>query len=111
MPQDTGSVERRRRYPRIDCPRGMLVAWQCGAQRDVSPVRSLSLGGMFISTKNPPAVGEIVKLLVDLPMGELRARAIVRRSIPGKGMGIEFISMLHGDRARLHLMMKQFLRG
>jgi hypothetical protein len=32
---------------------------------------------------------------------EVTARALVRNALPGKGMGVEFISMRLEDRARL----------
>jgi hypothetical protein len=43
----------------------------------------------------------MVKVLLDLPFGEVRARAVVRRVTPARGMGIEFIEMTQEDRARL----------
>ena len=49
-----------------------------------------------------PAIRSMVKLLLDLPQGEVRARAVVRRVNPLKGMGLEFISMTQEHRARLN---------
>lgn len=42
-----------------------------------------------------------------VPGGEVRARAIVRNSHPGKGMGVEFTSMQPEDRARLSRLVRQ----
>jgi hypothetical protein len=85
----------------------MLVAWRGGGQYGVSRVRNLSLGGLFISTAAPPPVGSILKLVFEVPWGEVRARAVVRSSKPGKGMGVEFTSMGHDHRGRLNRLMKK----
>lgn len=90
-----------RRYPRIKPPKGLRVAWQSASQRFVSRVETLGLGGLFISTPDPPAAGTIIALLIDLPGGEVRARAIVRSVLPRQGMGVEIMSMRQEDRARL----------
>ncbi len=103
------SAHKSRRYPRVGLPKGMLVAWQCSGERIVSRVGTLGLGGLFISTPKPPPVGEIVRLFFEVPGGEVRARALVRDSQPGNGMGVEFTSMGHEARARLHLLLKRLL--
>lgn len=100
---------RNRRYPRVGLPKGMLVAWQSSGERIVSRVATLGMGGLFIATPEPPAVGEIVKLYFEVPGGEVRARAIVRDSQQGKGMGVEFTAMGHEARARLHRLLKRLL--
>jgi len=95
-----------RRYVRIKLPKGKLVAWEYGGSRQVSTIRVLALGGLFISTPNPPAKGEAIRLVFDVPDGEVRARATVRDCQPGKGMGIEFTHMRPEARAKLHLLVK-----
>ncbi len=82
-------------------PKGLRVAWQATTQRSVSRVETLGLGGLFICTAEPPAVGTIIQLLIDMPGGEVRARAIVRNVKPAEGMGVEIMSMRQEDRARL----------
>jgi uncharacterized protein (TIGR02266 family) len=88
----------------------MWVAWQAGADREVSRVKSLSLGGLFIATQKPAAVGTLVKLLFEVPGGEVRARGIVKRSVANEGMGIQFSNMGHDDRARLHQLLSKLLK-
>lgn len=96
-----GEAVQRRRYARVKLP-GVLVAWQASTTRSVSRLETLGLGGLFVLTSEPPPLRSMVRLLLDLPGGEVRARAVVRRINPVKGMGIEFISMSHEDRARLN---------
>jgi hypothetical protein len=88
----------------------MMVAWQSGGERFVSRVGTLGLGGLFIFTPEPAAVGTVLKLLFELPGGEVRARAIVRNSESGTGMGVEFTGMDYDDRARLHQLLKRLLQ-
>jgi hypothetical protein len=104
-----GSQSKNRRYPRIVLPKGMLVGWQTTRERVVSTVSTLGLGGMFISTPNPPAVGEMVKLIFQVPAGDVRAVAVVRDSQPGKGMGVQLVSMREEDRGRLQQLLNRLI--
>ncbi|MFY9529770.1 MAG: PilZ domain-containing protein [Candidatus Acidiferrales bacterium] len=88
-------------------PKGLSVAWQTATRRLVSYVGMLGLGGLFIRTKEPPAVGTIIQLLIDIPGGGVRARAIVRDIKPGEGMGVGIVSMGQEDRLRLSSFLSQ----
>jgi len=87
----------------------MMVAWQSGTRRAVSSLGSIALGGLFVLTRQPAPIRSMVKLLMDLPFGEVRARAVVRRVTPALGMGIEFIAMTQEDRARLNKALQPML--
>jgi hypothetical protein len=90
-----------RKYVRVRLKRGTLVAWEHLGVRKISPLSVLGLGGLFISTPEPPPAGDFIKLVFELPGGDVRARARVCDSQPGKGMGIQFVSMGQEARARL----------
>jgi hypothetical protein len=98
-----------RRYPRVGLPRGMQVQWQGVTGHVVSRVGTLGLGGLFIAAVDPPPAGDVIQIYFRVPDGEVRARAIVRDSHPGKGMGIEFTSMGAEERARLHRLICRLL--
>ena len=98
-----------RRYPRVALPKGISVAWQCSDGRGVSRISTIGLGGLFISTPDPPPAGTLLKLLFDVPGGEVRARATVRDTKPGEGMAVGFIDMQHADRARLSQLLKKLV--
>jgi hypothetical protein len=70
-------------------------------------VSTLGLGGLFISAVDPPVVGTLVKLIFDVPGGEVRARAIVKDVKAGEGMAVAFIEMGYEDRARLGQLVKK----
>jgi hypothetical protein len=99
----------KRRYQRVVLPKGMLVAWQCGDGRGVARIATLGLGGLFISTPDPPPVGTLVKILFDAPGGEVRARATVKNIKPGEGMAVAFVDMDSPDRARLNQLVKRLV--
>jgi hypothetical protein len=101
--------EQQRRHPRVRAPKGLLIAWEAGTRRSVSYLESIALGGFFVRTSQPPPVRSTLRILLELPMGDVRARAIVRRVSPGKGMGIEFIGMNPEDRARLNHLLRPLL--
>jgi PilZ domain len=102
-------AKKTRRHPRVKSSKGLFVAWETGSRRAVSRLETLSLGGVFIHTSEPPPVGSALNILIDMQNGDVRARAVVRRVAPGKGMGIEFISMTPEDRARLNKQLQQIL--
>ena len=98
-----------RRYERIGLGRGPLIAWHGPAGRAVSRVAILGLGGMFIEAAEPAAIGAGIRMVFKIGGSEVRARAMVRNSRPGKGMGVEFTSMNPEDRARLHRLVARLL--
>jgi hypothetical protein len=108
MPEKSSSTKRR--YQRIELPQGMAVAWQETSRKEVARVKTLSLGGLFIASLDPPPVGTTLKLIFEVPGGHVRARAVIRNSVPGAGMGIEFTAMNYEDRGRLAILLKRLLR-
>ena len=112
--RETGLVTKsahvvKRRFPRVALPKGMLVAWQHSGGRSVSRVSTLGLGGLFIATSYPPPLGSVLKIVFDVPGGEVRARAIVKNVKAGHGMAVAFIEMGYADRARLDQLLKKLV--
>jgi len=97
----------RRKYPRHRAPKGLFVGWKTAGQRTVSRAETISMGGLFLYTPNPPSKGSIIELLFDLKAGEVRARAIVRHRTL-KGMGVQFVQMQAADRARLNQFLANY---
>jgi hypothetical protein len=104
------SKQQVRRYPRVSLPKGAVVAWEHLGKRKISAAIVLALGGLFISTPDPPPAGDVIKLVFEVPGGDVRARALVCDSQPGKGMGIEFTAMGQEARARLHRLINTLTR-
>jgi len=100
----------KRRYPRIVLPKGMFVAWHGGDLQLFSRVRTLSMGGLFISAPNPPQVGTKLRLAFEVPGGNANAEAIVRNIVRGEGMGVEFTRLELKARILLEKLLKRLLR-
>jgi len=100
----------KRRYTRIPTPVGLWVAWENATGREVSRVRELNAGGMFIATANPPEVGATLEVLLSVPEGEIRAKAIVRNVAPGEGMGVELLDLRGEQAARFRELLKRLIQ-
>ena len=100
----------KRRQPRISLPKGMYVAWHGGDLQLFSRVRTLSMGGLFISVPNPPPAGTKLRLAFEVPGGNVHAEAIVRNIVRGEGMGVEFTRLELKDRILLEKLLKRLLR-
>jgi hypothetical protein len=99
-----------RQYPRILLPKGMRVVWHGGDLQLFSRVRTLGMGGLFISVSDPPPVGTKLRLSFEVPGGNVHAEAIVRNIVPGDGMGVEFTKLGLKDRILLEKLLKRLLR-
>lgn len=100
-----------RRSARIPISGGVWVAWQeQKGSRTVSRVRDVSAGGVFIATTAKVTIGAKLQLLFALPEGETRAQAVVRYVDPEKGIGVEFIGMGAGDRARVQELLRRLAK-
>jgi len=99
-----------RRTARVAVSKGVWVAWKTGGPRNVSRVRDLSAGGVFISTALNIPMGTAVELLFALPEGEARIHGIVRYADGKNGIGVEFTHMGTADRARLQELLRRLNR-
>jgi hypothetical protein len=98
-----------RRHQRVATPKGVWVAWQNGKHQNVSRVRDLNVGGMFIATPTPLASGTILPVLLSVPEGEIRGRTAVRNVIAGEGMGVQFTEINAENQARLNRLVARLL--
>ena len=99
-----------RRYPRMSLPKGMPVSWYGGDLQLFSRVKTLGMGGLFISATDPPPVGTKIRLSFEVPGGHVRAEAIIRNIIRGEGIGVEFTRMDLGDKLLLQKLLNRLLR-
>jgi hypothetical protein len=99
-----------RRHQRISLPRGMSVIWHGSGQQQVSRVKTLSSGGLFLSGSITLRVGTDLTLVFEVPGGMVLADAVVRNSVPGEGMGVEFTKMNPESRVLLEGLLTRLLR-
>jgi hypothetical protein len=98
-----------RRHQRVTTPKGVWVAWQNDKQQNVSRVRDLNIGGMFITTPTPLPPGTVLPLLMSVPEGEIRCKASVRNLVPGEGMGVQFTEINVENQTRLEKLVARLL--
>ena len=97
----------RRFNSRIAASQDVWVCWQCNGREDVSRVRDLSLGGLFLETAVLRAVGALTKVDFLVGEGQIRADAIVRHIVPGRGMGLKFTAVTEQDRRKFAALMRR----
>ena len=100
-----------RRYARVRLTKAKIVAWEYLGERTISTVHVLGLGGLFINTPAPAPTGDYIKLVFEVPGGDVRARALVCDSRSGQGMGIQFVAMGYEARARLSRLLTSSTTG
>jgi hypothetical protein len=99
-----------RRHPRISLPQGMVVTWYGSGQQQVSRVKTLGMGGLFLCGSNTLRVGTNLTLVFEVPGGMVLAEAVVRNIVPGEGMGVEFTKMNPQIRVLLEGLLTRLLR-
>jgi hypothetical protein len=99
-----------RRHPRVKPPNSIVIGWQSGTQRGVSYADNMSVSGAFIRTKVTVPERSLVQVLLDMPVGQVRGRALVRRVAENSGMAVEIIAMDQEDRGRLLRQMRDLLQ-
>jgi PilZ domain len=99
-----------RRHQRISLPKGMDVTWYGAGDQQVSRVKTIGMGGLFLSGSRVKPVGTTLKLVFEVPGGMVFADAIVRNTLPGEGMGVEFTRISPQDRALLAQLLGRLLR-
>ena len=86
------------------------MTWYGGDLQLLSPVKTLGMGGLFISAPNPPPVGTKLRLAFEVPGGSVWAEAVVRDLIPGEGLGVAFTRMDLGDKLLLQKLLNRLLQ-
>jgi hypothetical protein len=87
--------------------REVWVCWQCNGREDISRVRDLGLGGLFLETKSHRAIGVATKIDFLVDEGQIRAEAVVRHIRPGNGLGLKFTALTDQDRPHLAALIRR----
>ena len=106
MPQQS-LFHSRRFHSRVETHEGVWVDWRCAGREDVSRVRNMSLGGLFLETHRSSAVGSTAKLEFLVQEGQIRADGLVRRVEPGRGLALKFTAVGEEDRPRLEALIRR----
>ena len=108
------TLSKTRRYKRISFPNGMFVVWYDGRETHVSRLKTLGMGGLFLSVpflsvSSAPPVGTNLTLVFEALGGGFQAEGIVRDVVPGEGIGVEFTRMATRDRILLEALLGRLL--
>lgn len=91
----------RRQYPRFRCQGNVQVSRAESGQHVWAKLGDLSLGGCYLSTPVPEAVGAKLRLLLQIENNRIAALGEVRTCVPALGMGVQFIEFESGSRELL----------
>jgi PilZ domain len=95
------SVPTRRRVMRLPATRDVWVYWECGGRADVSHVRDLSSGGIFIETKWRRTKGDLVRVYFLVQEGQISLDSVVAQAQPSQGLGLKFQTVATKDIPKL----------
>lgn len=91
----------RRRTSRVESPDSVWVCWRCNDRDEVSRVRDLSAGGLFVTTPRALPVGTKARLDFLVQEGQIRVEAVVRHIEPANGLGLKFTAVTEHDSPHL----------
>src|SRR5258707_8042645 len=99
--QNTGTRWRRSNSRIPATTQGVWACWHCNGQEDVSRVRDLSLGGLFLETAALRAIGTHTKVDFLVGEGQIRADAVVRHIVAGRGLGRQISAINEKERCKI----------
>lgn len=94
----------RRQYPRFRCQGNVQVIRAESGQQVWAKLGDLSLGGCYVSTPVPEAVGSKLRLVLQIDNNKIAALGEVRTCVPALGMGVQFTEFESGSRELLKQM-------
>lgn len=96
----------RRRSSRV-VANDVWIYWESHPYRDVSRIRDLSTGGLFLETRARKKEGEVVRLHFLVQEGQIRAEAVVRHVEEGRGLGMKIESLSAQDAPQLKRLLSR----
>jgi hypothetical protein len=92
---------------RLPATRDVWVYWECGGVGDVSHVRDLSTGGIFVETKWRRTKGDLVRVHFLVPEGQISLDSVVAQAQPSQGLGLRFQTVATKDISKLSLLLER----
>ena len=101
------SLPFRRRMMRLPATRDVWVYWECGGRADVSHVRDLSTGGIFIETKWRRTKGDLVRVHFLVQEGQISMDGVVAQTQALEGLGLKFQAVATKDIFKLTSLLER----
>jgi hypothetical protein len=95
---------------RLPATRDVWVYWECGGFGDVSRVRDVSTGGIFIETPRRRSRGELIRIHFLVQEGQISLDSVVAQAQPAQGLGLKFQTLAAKDISKLSLLLER-VRG
>src|SRR5260370_7229288 len=95
----------RRLNSRVESSNGVWVYGECNGDLDLSRVKDMSVGGLFIETPRIKRPGATTNLQFLVREGQIRADAVVRHVNPG-GLGLNFQPLSEKNLPNLSTLIK-----
>ena len=92
-PADGGAGEDRRAHARISLDAEVWIGQGGLFSRTTERIANLSIGGAFIELAGSYQVGSIFDLRIGLDGAFVNTTAIVRRALPSRGIGVQFLDL------------------
>ena len=97
----------RRFNSRTVATQDIWVCWQCNGRDDISRIRDVSLGGLFLETPVLRPIGSLAKIDFLVREGQIRTDAVVRHVLPGRGLGLKFTAVTEQDRPKFAALLRR----
>jgi c-di-GMP-binding flagellar brake protein YcgR len=87
------------------------VFWNCRGRDDISRIRDISAGGLFLETQRHIPADTETKLHFLVQEGEINAQAVVRHARPGSGLGLKFVGVREENQRQLSALINRLRRS
>jgi len=102
----------KRDLKRYACSGGIEVRVRHSQRTGVwGALTEISLGGCYTQMNSPYAKDAAVDFVIRVGTVEIKGHGIIRASMNGAGMGVEFVGLPDTDRERLEYLIEKFSRG
>jgi hypothetical protein len=101
------SVPSRRLTSRLPATGDVWVYWECSGFSDLSHVRDLSTGGIFVETPRRRPKGDLVHLHFLVPEGQISVDGVVAHEEPITGIGLKFQTVATKDIPKLTALLER----
>jgi hypothetical protein len=102
----------KRELKRYACSGGIEVRVRHSQRTGVwGSLTEISLGGCYTQMTSPYAKDSAVDFVIRVGTVEIKGHGIIRASVNGAGMGVDFVGLPDTDRERLEYLIEKYSRG
>jgi hypothetical protein len=111
-PPSAKKKEDKRELKRYACSGGIEVRVRHSQRTGVwGSLTEISLGGCYTQMTSPYPKDSAVDFVIRVGTVEIKGHGVIRASVTGAGMGVDFVGIPDTDRERLEYLIEKFSRG